>query len=343
MEKIDIKNVEVKIMIDIIKKVVKNPLLYMPPLSTFFVSQMANKKELYATFQISNLITYILCIYNIIDGNLTSLYTEICKEIRDTIEYDRTQNLYNEFLIQLVKFLKLLDINDSLDYILYIKKLIDSGIVSCNGVLEYNDNIFDSKTVPELMGARVVSGIGVCRHTSAFINDLLLRLNFCSTVLGVEIFTKDPRLYKYKIFKEFDHAVVGIIDSDGKYIYDYTNDFYGVSSFKYYNTDKYDERISYILNSIKDIFYYFEKTNIFNYQNEQNWDRFKKSKYKNLDLEEVKEKRARIEQIFKKNHDDHIYFYLDNQKLMEELAKRTFELNPYSYVDKPEQILTRKF
>lgn len=132
--------------------------------------------------------------------------------IFDTLEYQEYSNLYKESLKNFKNFIQNYPIHDSLELgILYTYFLLPHGIFSVSDHFSYSceKSLFEPQ---EMLGSKIISGIGCCRHIAKNLIDILNYCNFTSYYLTT-----------LSISKSELHALVGLYFNDEKFVLDPTN------------------------------------------------------------------------------------------------------------------------
>jgi len=137
-------------------------------------------------------------------------------------DYNELVLLYNEYLDSITSIIKEYEYTDDLQLCLALDFLLTSGLFSLDNHFTYKEFEKNDEHYKNLLGSFIVTGNGVCRHITAFILDLLKRLDVnCFKITCIN--------NKTKVY----HAIVGIISNGEKYAYDFTNHFYGTLKGNY--------------------------------------------------------------------------------------------------------------
>ena len=196
---------------------------------------------------------------------------ELWKKIKDEIKRDKELHKYistyeNDFLHQELKkdFDKVLDSIEILANIFGFKTGIEISMLCCflihGGYLTkeeycYHNKIFDIKEFSNdkriSFALKIFSGIGCCRHTSAFLKEVLDRFNINNYMAPVDTSIEDfniceIRLFLHDIHREFtvhNHIINYIREEHYNYFLDITSKqikIFGACNQFAYSLDGYD-------------------------------------------------------------------------------------------------------
>lgn len=144
--------------------------------------------------------------------------------LKQTDEYNECLSLYERYVDKIAEFIRYIGLTDSLDVGMIYMNLLYGGILSCTDSFDYHKYERDIDICPELWGARVSSGTGVCRHIASNLVDVYKELGFTASYLsvkGCDGSTKSILVDRLLPTKPV-HAVVSVGDRYGKYIIDPT-------------------------------------------------------------------------------------------------------------------------
>ena len=139
-------------------------------------------------------------------------YLKYLNNIKDE-QYLRLKEKYDLYVDKIAEYIKSKNITDPLDVGFYFCRLLYSGNLSLNNDFEYckieddEDNEYQG-----ILGARIVSGYGVCRNMASILTDVYKKLNIDATYLGV----------KTKRIGQDTHAVCLVNTNSGAFIIDPT-------------------------------------------------------------------------------------------------------------------------
>lgn len=128
-------------------------------------------------------------------------------------DYLRIKEKYDIYVDKIAKHIESKNITDPLDVGFYFCRLLHSGKLSLNNEFKYckvkgdEDNYYQG-----ILGARIISGYGVCRNMASILTDVYKKMGIDATYLIV----------KTKIIDKETHAVCLIKSNDGAYIFDPT-------------------------------------------------------------------------------------------------------------------------
>lgn len=144
--------------------------------------------------------------------------------MRDTDEYYNCVELYDSVITDIANFLRGLGFKDSLDIGLFYQELLYNGFLSAPGSFEYHKYSYDNGICPEIYGARVSSGAGVCRHIASHLKDIYEKMGFTASYLSVggASCTLVSKIKTRIMPSSINHAVVCVKDHYGKFIIDPT-------------------------------------------------------------------------------------------------------------------------
>ena len=139
-------------------------------------------------------------------------YLEYLNNMQDE-DYLRLKEKYDIYVDKLAKHIERKNIIDSLDIGFYFCRLLYSGNLSLNNDFKYckvkddEDNYYQG-----ILGARVISGYGVCRNMASVLTDVYKKMGIDATYLAV----------KTKMLDKDGHAVCLVKSNDGAFIFDPT-------------------------------------------------------------------------------------------------------------------------
>ena len=145
--------------------------------------------------------------------------------------YDELLKYYNEYLKEFSEFIKYYKIEDAFFFNTLVTKLIHDGYFSFSGLYQYENSLISNKIKNYkedvyLLGSRVFTDYGICRHCASFLNDINNESGFNSISLLVRpvnensIYLKTSKLFPSDYS---NHMVIGINTKEGKFLFDPTN------------------------------------------------------------------------------------------------------------------------
>lgn len=156
-----------------------------------------------------------LCLTNIILAN----------NLRTTSTYKECQSLYKEYIYRIADFISCTySVVNSLEATILVDYLLWEGFFSANNEHKYQEFTYEEELLPELLGTKSVTGAALCRHMASFVATVL-NLEYSASFVAVKIVQNGSF---YQIMEDvlepvYNHAVVGVVYKDGKFIYDPTN------------------------------------------------------------------------------------------------------------------------
>ena len=138
-------------------------------------------------------------------------------------EYEELKDLYDKYMNDLCDVIKKYKFDDELQLCILLDYLLYEGRFSLNNEFTYKIHEKTNEYFTDLLGTFVITGSGVCRHTTEFMINLLSKLN----VNCFEILCSSEKN------GDINHALVGLISNGKKYCYDFTNHFCGLIKDKY--------------------------------------------------------------------------------------------------------------
>ena len=227
--------------------------------------------------------------------------------LRDTEEYKSCSELYDSVVTDIARFLRSLGLKDSLDIGLFYEYLLYNGFLSAPGTFAYHKYSYDGGVCPEIYGARISSGSGVCRHIATNLKDIYEKMGFTASYLSVGG-VKSTLVSNIKIRimpSSIDHAVVCVKDRYGKYIIDPT--WQKVAIFDS------DEKFAHIIgDNSRDQRYVIGYSTLINRRRLLKYDSYvgvRNAHPANLISEDIGEAYSNVEGTFYRRHNDIVQFY----------------------------------
>jgi len=189
---------------------------------------------------LSNLAVYILGNNNFINSSISSgifsstlasicvlyhfekeeVYKEKYKE-KNMDKYYELKELYDEYIDKVVNILSDIKYENNMQLCTALDYLLDTGFFSRNESYKYTKLTDKYEVYEDLFGTFIVEGNGVCRHNSVFISDILNKLN----VKNLKIYCSN--LKGRMALKYSNHVLLGLMQDDKKFVYDFTNNSIG--------------------------------------------------------------------------------------------------------------------
>lgn len=135
-------------------------------------------------------------------------------------EYLKIRELYKKYVSNIAAYIKRMNITDPIEVGMFFTIMLSSGVFSSDRRYNYKkekncEDIF----YPQILGAKILTGIGVCRNSSALLNDIYNELGYES--MDISVSTK-------KYLKSSNHAVVMVKNDKGSIIIDPTSCAIGI-------------------------------------------------------------------------------------------------------------------
>lgn len=191
----------------------------------------------------------MLTIKKEIDKNVKdrdAVISGVARFLRTTSTYRECRSLYDYYVLEVAKFIRNFDFFDSIEATLFLDYLLRNGFLSSTGHNIYHMYNYDTEYLFDLMGARTISGVSICRHMASLVTDVL-NVDYIAGWLNVKSGDTIRQLRKEENL--FNHAVVGVENSGSKIIYDPTvSAFAGRVGFNFGKIDEIN-RISEVFHS----------------------------------------------------------------------------------------------
>lgn len=227
--------------------------------------------------------------------------------LRDTEEYKSCSELYDSVVADIAYFLRSLGLKDSLDIGLFYEYLLYNGFLSAPGTFAYHKYSYDGGICPEMYGARISSGSGVCRHIATNLKDIYEKMGFTASYLSVGG-AKSTLISNIKtriMPSSINHAVVCVKDKYGKYIIDPT--WEKVAIFDN------DEKFAHIIgDNSRDQRYVIGYSTIIDRKRLLKYDSYvgvRNANPANLIGEDIRDAYNKAEGTFYRHHNDIVSFY----------------------------------
>lgn len=258
--------------------------------------------------------------------------TRIALGLEKTPVYSRMSENYFTFTHKLAVFLKKFEIKDTKELLCLLELMMQIGYFSYNFKHEYHKYKIDMGEMSGTTGAHVVTGKCVCRHMASFFSDVLYRFNIesCNVSARVRYENEVDEFIKQGRKQEFNHAVVGVVDGDSKFIFDPTNNvFVGKSDtkFKGYEEDQVGQtelkdKNTYVFTSSESI-----------WMNKLHLDEYKKYKIlpmQEIDFDRIRKLREKVMNFYLEHKKEFDNFYTETLGLLQEVYRDIIQLSPKS-------------
>lgn len=135
-------------------------------------------------------------------------------------DFLKVKKNYDAYVKSIAEYINELNITDPVDIGMLFTTMLASGIFSTDGNYSYKKVIRDQDYYyPQIMGARITSGFGVCRNSTALLSDIYNELGFDANYISIN--TK-------KFINHANHAAVIVSSEEGSFIVDPTNCMIGI-------------------------------------------------------------------------------------------------------------------
>ena len=248
--------------------------------------------------------------------------------IENTEEYQKCYTLYRQLLEETAElFVKCSADKDPLMLGILHGILLHNGFLSINNEFNYHNYDIDMGFAYELLGARVCSSTGVCRHITKNSVDLYRLLGHNATYSQVKMLKEDNIYLKHKILLDIKapkptHAVTGVVGKDGKFVLDITNS-------RVINIDRNKKLASALNSKLK---YSFGEDKLYTRDSEierENNEIFKNAPRKIITTEEYHETLKQIEEIASKNFMDLVHYKIKVASLVKDITYYEKVLSDY--------------
>lgn len=250
-------------------------------------------------------------------------------EISKSNEYNELLIEYKEFIADICKFIKDLNIDNPLEIICLLTKLLYDGYFSKDFNVDFNDNT--SVDVLNLTwGSKICTGNFVCRHLSVFFDDILKGLNIESELVDIIAVSKlNIKMNCFTNTNEYfsNHLAVGLKYNNELYIYDPMNYMFLIKDLNEYKNNKdNDDMLNLIgltwdLDPINDLKYLYRKNNIYG-----NFDYNNLKEFNVHDLKVINDIDKKTNTFINNNIDLFDKFHINNSKKIRTLAYKNNEL-----------------
>lgn len=178
--------------------------------------------------------------------------------IKSTREYQRLTNLYDDYITIIAKLIKE-NSDEIFDVATYYINLLHTGILSYNCGFSFRNLKTDYDNRLGILGARIASGFGVCRHMAMNLKDVYDKLGYNASYISCDKynnkidFQKQPNSkFKKQVVPKTTHAIVGVTNGRKSLIVDPT--WQAIGRFDY---PKKDVATLKYLHNRKDSPFYF--------------------------------------------------------------------------------------
>ena len=295
---------------------------------------------------VADMILLILSGYNLFRlHNKWDMYKDIDVRLALALEktpvYSRMSENYFTYIHHLTVFLKQFGIKDTKELLCLLELMLETGYFSYNFSHEYHKYKVDTGEMSGTTGAHVVTGKCVCRHMASFFADVLYKfqIDACNVTVRVKDEYKVEEFIKQGRKQDFNHAVVGIIDGDHKFMFDPTNNVFigrADTKFKGYKEDDVGQteikgKNSYVFTSVESL--WMNKLHLDEYK------KYKKLPMGEIDFDRIVELREKVLNFYLYNKKEFDDFYTKMLKLLQEVYIDIIQLSPKSDEEIKEWVL----
>lgn len=158
------------------------------------------------------------------------------KKLTETDFYQDFVGLYNEFVEDICKMYKDLNIDKGMATLLAYKVCQENGIFSATGTDEYTTYENDKDLFIQSLGGRVTTGRHCCRHNASLFSDIVNHSGGLSPRISVYLDAEA----KKKLFFRPNHLVSGLIHNNKRLVVDPTSKLttFFTDGFCYYKGEK---------------------------------------------------------------------------------------------------------
>ena len=150
----------------------------------------------------------------VFNNNLCNLMNE-CDD-----DFLKIKKSYDTYVKKIAEYIRELNIEDPVDIGMLFTTMLASGMFSSDGHYSYKKLFRDNDYYyPQIMGARIASGFGVCRNSAALLSDVYNKLGIDANYISINT---------NKFTKHANHAAVIISSEDGSFIIDPTSCMIGI-------------------------------------------------------------------------------------------------------------------
>ncbi len=151
---------------------------------------------------------------------------ELIEIIRDSQTYKDLETEYQEYIKDLASLIRIFKFKTAKEIIIYLECLMESGFLSSTQEHKYYIYKNEKDYIPELYGAKVLTGACVCRHMSSFQVNMLNQLGYQAANISCHMTGEDPVKTIEKGKVKLDHSITGVVDNGEKVLYDPTHNLF---------------------------------------------------------------------------------------------------------------------
>jgi hypothetical protein len=180
-------------------------------------------------------------------------------------------------------------------------------------------------------GAHVTTGKCVCRHMASFFSDVLHQFNIdgCNVEVRVRYEDEVNDFLKFGKKQEFNHAVVGIVDRDKKFMFDPTNDVFIGKADTRFRGYKFDD-VGQTEIKEKNAYVFTTASMGLNKLHLEELKKYNKASMEEMDFDRILKLRERALNFYLKHKKAFDEFYTKTLPLLEEVNRDITQLSPKS-------------
>ncbi|MGN0966166.1 MAG: hypothetical protein ACI4OP_01020 [Candidatus Coprovivens sp.] len=273
-------------------------------------------------------------LYKDIDYNLVL-------RLEETDVYRRMSENYFTFVHKVAEFAKQFGLKSSKEVLLFFEVMIQNGYFSETSNHEYRKYNYIYPEVHGTLGSQVMTGSCVCRHMSSLFSDLMYQMNMtgCNVVVKINYEDTLKQFLKKGSKKEFNHAVLGVVEEDKKFIYDPTNMVFAGRTDKKIRGYSKDEIAVGPVKEQEGIFIPAKSSVSLNKLHMDALKAYNKASMAYVDQVEIEKLRAKITMLYIKNFDMFVKFYFEFVTLLQDIAADVKQLMPKTDEELKEWVL----
>jgi len=164
------------------------------------------------------------CYFKMSDNKYTKL--------QELNEYKECTELYDKFVTSIANLFEKLQIKNPLEIAVLYNYILEKGYLSKDSKYKYHIFKNEDELYHELLGTRITTGYGVCRHNASLLTDILNKMgNIAATVPVLsskesDFIQKTANINNDQI--DGNHCITGMLVDDKKVTYDPTHRRIGI-------------------------------------------------------------------------------------------------------------------
>lgn len=273
-------------------------------------------------------------IYKDIDYNLVL-------RLEETDVYRRMSENYFTFVHKVAQFAKQFGLKDSKEVLLFFEIMIQNGYFSETSNHQYRKYNYIYPEVHGTLGSQVMTGSCVCRHMSSLFADLMYQMNMtgCNVVVKINYEDTVKKFLKIGRKKEFNHAVLGVVEEDKKFIYDPTNMVFAGRCDKKFKGYSKDEIAVGPVKEREGFYFPAESSVSLNKLHMDSLRAYNKASMDYVDQIEIEKLRAKVTKLYIEDFDMFEKFYFEFMTLLQDIASDVKQIMPKTDEELKEWVL----